>query len=62
MKLPLTLKETLAPVEEVVKLLNQQISKVEAELESLAESDVQVKMLCSMPSVGPVTAAAFVAP
>ena len=59
--MPVTLKETVAPLEEVVKLLNQQISKVEAELEALAERDVQVKALCSMPSVGPVTAAAFVA-
>ena len=41
--MPVTLKETVAPLEEVVKLLNQQISRVEAELEALAESDVQVR-------------------
>jgi transposase len=59
--MPATLKETLAPLEEVVRALNQQISKVESELEALAETDVQMKTLCTMPSVGPVTAAAFVA-
>lgn len=59
--LPGELKETLAPLVEVVRLLNKQVAAVEAELAALAKVDVQVSKLCTMPSVGPVTAAGFVA-
>lgn len=59
--LPSELQSTLAPLREVVLVLNKQVAAVEAELEGLAKVDVQVSKLCTMPSVGPVTAAAFVA-
>lgn len=59
--LPGALKETLQPLVEVVTVLNAQVEAVEAELEKLAAQDEVMRKLCSMPSVGPVTAAAFVA-
>ena len=59
--LPAELASTLAPLVEVVELLNEKVKGVEAQLAVLAEEDAQVKRLCTMPSVGPVTAAAFVA-
>lgn len=60
-ELPQELKHTLAPLVEVVELLNNKLSEVNARLEALAAIDAQVAKLCTMPSVGPVTAAAFVA-
>lgn len=60
-ELPPTLVETVGPLKEVVELLNKQVETVDAQLEKIASSDEQMKKLCTMPSVGPVTAAAFVA-
>lgn len=59
--LPVALQETLEPMLAVVGLLNEKMSMVEAGLSQLAATDAQMKLLCTMPSVGPVTAAAFVA-
>jgi transposase len=58
---PQALRQTLAPMLEVVALLNEKVAAVEEELSELASRDEQMKKLCTMPSVGPVTAAAFVA-
>ena len=60
LELPMALRETLAPLLDVVELLNEKVEGVEAELEELAAEDQQMKRLCTMPSVGTVTAAAFV--
>jgi transposase len=56
-----TLSQTLAPMLEVVELLNKKVEVVDTELAALASQDEQMRKLCTMPSVGPVTAAAFVA-
>jgi transposase len=56
-----TLSQTLAPMLEVVELLNKKVEVVDTELAVLASQDEQMRKLCTMPSVGPVTAAAFVA-
>ena len=60
-ELPSTLKAMLQPLVDAVKALNRSILVVDEQLEELAESDTQVAKLRTMPSVGPVTAAAFVA-
>ena len=60
-RLPESLTATLAPLVEVVELLNKKVAAADEELERLAVSDVQMAKLCTMPSVGPVTAAAMVA-
>jgi transposase len=59
--LPATLVATLAPFVAVVEVLNKEVEKVEVEVETLATTDAQMAKLCTMPSVGPATAAAFVA-
>lgn len=56
-----SLKETLAPLMEVVTLLNKEVAVVDEKLSVMVEADEEMKRLCTMPSVGPVTAAAFVA-
>lgn len=61
LKLPTSLATTLVPLKEVLELLNQKIAAADEELATLATTDPQVARLCTVPSVGPVTAAAFVA-
>ena len=60
-ELPASLKESLEPLMEVVTLLNKQVAVVDEKLSVMVEADEEMKRLCTMPSVGPVTAAAFVA-
>lgn len=60
-KVPEALRRTLEPLLEVVAVLNKNIETVEEELRQEVEKDEAMTRLCSMPSVGPVTAAAFVA-
>jgi transposase len=60
-ELPTSLKETLEPLMDVVTLLNKQVAVVDEKLAVMVEADEEMKRLCTMPSVGPVTAAAFVA-
>lgn len=60
-ELPSNLATTLKPLIEVVELLNKKVAEVDEQLEVLADTDTEMKRLCTMPSVGPVTAGAFVA-
>jgi transposase len=60
-ELPASLKELLEPLMEVVTLLNKQVAVVDEKLAVMVDADEAMKRLCTMPSVGPVTAAAFVA-
>lgn len=60
-ELPSSLATTLAPLIEVVELLNKKMAVTDEQLETLAKTDAEMRRLCTMPSVGPVTAAAFVA-
>lgn len=61
LELPSRLLVTMTPLIEVVELLNKKVAAADEHLEELARTDGQMKTLCTMPSVGPVTAAAFVA-
>ncbi len=61
MELPDFLKETLAPLVAVVESMNKQVAAVDEKLAAMVEADEEMKRLCTMRSVGPVTAAAFVA-
>lgn len=60
-ELPERLAVLLEPLVKVVELLNEQVAEVDGQLEALTSEDAQVRRLCTMPSVGPVTGAAFVA-
>src|SRR5919106_3036199 len=55
------MKSLVTPLLSVMETLNAQIQVLDAALERLAAEDAQVKRLRTVPSVGPVTAAAFVA-
>jgi transposase len=51
----------VAPLLAVLLHVNQQIEFSDGVLQSLARQDKEVERLCTVPSVGPVTAVAFVA-
>ena len=55
------MKSLVTPLLSVIETLNAQIQVLDAALERLAAEDAQAKRLRTVPSVGPVTAAAFVA-
>ena len=57
--MPGQLKSEIAPLLAVFESINRQLVWVDTRLEHLAKSDEMVERLCTAPSVGPVTAAAF---
>ncbi|OGK77208.1 MAG: hypothetical protein A2X52_02845 [Candidatus Rokubacteria bacterium GWC2_70_16] len=59
--LPGRLRSVVAPLLAVMRHLNQQLAYSDATIEHLAVQDPRVRRLRSVPSVGPVTAAAFLA-
>ena len=59
--LPGRLRSVVAPLLAVMRLLNQQLAYSDATIEHLAIQDPRVPRLRSVPSIGPVTAAAFLA-
>lgn len=56
---PLTL--VLRPLLATLRALNDQIDTAADHLEDLTRTDPRVRLLCTLPGVGPITAAAFVA-
>ena len=59
--LPGPLRSQIAPLLAVMRHLNRQLTYSDETIEHLAVQDPRVQRLRSVPSVGPVTAAAFVA-
>ena len=59
LSLPGRLKSSIAPLLAVLLSVNDQLAWVDGRLAQLAEEDETMARLCSAPSVGPVTAAAF---
>jgi transposase len=57
--LPGQLRSEIAPLLAVLLSVNQQLAWVDGRLEHLAQRDESMQRLCTAPSVGPVTAAAF---
>ncbi len=53
------LKSAIAPLLAVLLDVNKQVAWLDSRIEHLVRSDETVGRLCSAPSVGPVTAAAF---
>jgi transposase len=53
------LKSEIAPLVAVFVSIDRQLVWIDTRLEHLAQSDETVERLCTAPSVGPVTAAAF---
>jgi transposase len=57
--LPGQLKSEIAPLLAVFVSVDRQLAWIDTRLEHLARTDETVERLCTAPSVGPVTAAAF---
>jgi transposase len=57
--LPGRLQGQVAPLLAVLKQVNEQVAKLDAELDQLCRQDEQLRRLCTLPYVGPVTACAF---
>jgi transposase len=55
------LKAEVAPLLELMTHLNEQIERADTAMEEVSHTDAQMDRLLTMPSIGPVTAAAFVA-
>ncbi len=51
----------IAPLLTMMTVLNRQIAQANKEVEKIADQDPVVRRLCTVPGVGPVTAASFVA-
>lgn len=54
------LTEELAPLLALMKPLTEQIGQLDGALDKIVATDERARRLCTVPSVGPVTAAAFV--
>jgi transposase len=61
LNLPLPLEETIAPVRKMMEVLDQELAQADAQCEALIADDPVVKRLTTCPSIGAITAAAFVA-
>jgi transposase len=61
MELPAVLRQTLTPLIEAMKTLDEQIKITDKELERLAADNETVKRLQTVPGVGVITAASFAA-
>jgi transposase len=59
--LPEALQQEIAPLQAMLKILNRRIQCADLQLENLVASDPRAHRLCTVPGVGPVTAATFVA-
>ena len=61
LEVPRPLLQVLTPVLASLAALNRQIDAAEQRLEALTRPDPRVRLLCSLPGIGPITAAAFMA-
>jgi len=61
LELPEHLRARIAPLCAMMAELNKQISAIDKQLEKLVRSDALTQRLCTVPSVGTVTAVTFVA-
>jgi transposase len=61
LSLPGRLLSEVAPLLAVMRTVNQQLAYSDGVIEAITRPDARVQRLRTVPSVGPVTAAAFVA-
>jgi transposase len=52
---------TLAPLRNVIEILNEELASADDQFKALVEADPLVKRLTTLPGIGPITASAFVA-
>jgi transposase len=61
LRMPGRLRSEIGPLLAVMRQVNQQLAYSDARIEAVTGTDPRVQLLRTVPSVGPVTAAAFVA-
>jgi transposase len=61
LNLPPTVDESLSPIRNVMEVLDEELARADAHFEALIADDPIVTRLTTCPSIGPITAAAFVA-
>jgi transposase len=61
LELPASMITTLAPLRHTIEVLNGELVRADEHFETLVAADATVKRLTTMPSIGPITASAFVA-
>jgi len=59
--LPASMHATLSPLRSVIDVLDDELLRADEECEALVAADPMVKRLTTLPSIGPITATAFVA-
>jgi transposase len=59
--LPATMTATLTPLRSVIEVLDDELATADARFETLVAEDPVVKRLTTVPSIGPITATAYVA-
>jgi transposase len=59
--LPAAMVERLAPVHRVMEVIDDELTRADAHCAALVAGDPAVKRLTTLPSIGPITAAAYVA-
>src|SRR4051812_13120401 len=59
--LPATMRESLAPLHQVMEILEKELARADTRFAALMDEDPVVKRLTTCPSIGPITATAFVA-
>lgn len=60
-ELPPAVQQAIAPLVTLIPELNRQIAATDKYFKSVADADAQMRRRMSMPGIGPITAAAFVA-
>jgi transposase len=61
LEMPAAMKTTLAPLRNVIEVLDDELAAADEQFEHLVESDPMVKRLTTLPGIGPITASAFIA-
>ena len=61
LNLPEPMKATLLPLRSVIEVLDDELASADDQFAALVTNDVMVKRLTTLPSIGPITATAFVA-
>ena len=59
--LPAAMKATLLPLRSVIEVLDDELASADDQFAAMVEDDVVVKRLTTLPSIGPITASAYVA-
>ena len=55
------MKATLVPLRSVIEVLDDELATADDQFAAIVADDVMVKRLTTLPSIGPITATAFVA-